>query len=58
MLEPLMLCMLNNQFTYETLFQKMSTAVPGPACYIQGYASDCEKALRNSMALAFPHSVE
>ena len=57
MLEPLMLCMLNNQCTYDTLFQKMSSAVPGLACYIQGYASDCEKALRNSMALAFPHSV-
>ena len=57
MLGPLMVCMLKNQCTYDTLFQKMSSAVPGLACYLQGYASDCEKALSNSMALAFPHSV-
>ena len=57
MLGPLMLCMLKDQCTYDTLFQKMSSAVPGLAYYLQGYASDCEKDLRNSMALAFPHSV-
>ena len=57
MLGPLMLCMLKNRGTYDTLFQKMSFAVPGLACYPQGYQSDCEKTLRNSMALAFSHSV-
>ena len=57
MLGPLMLYLLKDQCTYDTLFQKMSSTVPGLACYLQGYASDCEKSLRNSMALAFPHSV-
>ena len=56
MLEPLVLCMLTDQCAYDTLFQKMSSTNPGLACYLQGYAFDCEKALRNSMALAFPHS--
>ena len=57
MLGPLMLCLLKDQCTYDTLFQKMSSTVPGLACYLQGYASDFERALRNSMVLAFPHSV-
>ena len=34
----------------------MSSTVPDLACYLQGYASDCEKALKNSMTLTFPHS--
>ena len=54
---PLMLCLLRDQCTYDTLFQKMNSVVPGLASYLQGYASDCEKALRNYMVLAFPHSV-
>ena len=57
MLGPLMLCLLKDQCTYDTLFQKMNSVVPGLASYLQGYASDCEKALRNYMVLAFPHSV-
>ena len=57
MLGPLMLCLLKDQCTYDKLFQKMSSTIPGLACYLQGYASYCEKALRNSMALVFPHSV-
>ena len=52
MLGPLMLYLLKDQCTYDTLFQKMSSTVPGLACYLQGYASDCEKALRDSMTLA------
>ena len=52
MLGPLMLCLLKDQYTYDTLFQKTSSTVPGLACYLQGYASDCEKALRDSMTLA------
>ena len=62
MLGPLMLCLLKDQCTYDTVFQKMSSTVPGLAsCYLQGYASDCEsphpKSLRNFMALALPHRV-
>ena len=57
MLGPLMLCLLKDQCTYDTLFQKMSSIASSLACYLQGYASDREKTLRNSMALAFPHSV-
>ena len=47
MLGPLMLCLLKDQCTHDTLFQKISAAFPGLACCLQGYASDCEKALRN-----------
>ena len=31
----------------------MNSTVPGLTCYLQGCASDCEKVLRNSMALPF-----
>ena len=43
MLGPLMLCLLKDQCTHDTLFQKISAAFPGLACCLQGYASDCEK---------------
>uniref|UniRef100_A0A7M5WL89 Uncharacterized protein n=2 Tax=Clytia hemisphaerica TaxID=252671 RepID=A0A7M5WL89_9CNID len=57
MLGPLMLCMLKDQATYDTLFQKMSSTTPGLKHFLQAYASDCETALRNSMLEAFPGSL-
>ena len=35
MLGPLMLCLLKEQCTYDTLFPKMYSTVPGLACYLQ-----------------------
>ena len=43
MLGPLILCLLKEQCTYDTLFQKMSSTVLGLAYYLQRYASYCEK---------------
>ena len=56
MLGPLILCMLKDQCMYDRLFRKISSTVPGLACYLQRCASNCEKTIMNSMALDFPHS--
>ena len=57
MIGPLMLCMLIDECTYLTLFQKMKAHMPGLKGYLQGYASDHEKSLRNALAREFPTAV-
>ena len=53
MIGPLMLCMLKDECTYLTLFQKMTAHMPGLKGYLQGYASDHEKSLRNALTHEF-----
>ena len=53
----MMLCMLKDQGTYLTLYQKISAHVPGIKVFLQGYASDGEMALRNALAQEFPHTI-
>ena len=57
MIGPLMLCMLKNECTYLTLFQKMAAHVPGLKGYLQGYASDHKKSPKNLLAYEFPAAV-
>ena len=37
-------------------FKKFNSAAPGFPFFLQGYASDCEKALRNVLARSYPHT--
>ena len=53
---PLMLCMLKDEQTYTTLFQKINSSVPGLRSFLQGYATDSEQALRNVLAQEYPHT--
>ena len=57
MIEPLTLCMLKDECTYLTLFQKMTAHMSGLKGYLQGYASDHEKPLRNALPHEFPAAV-
>ena len=42
MLGPLTLRLLKDQCTYDILFQKVSSTVPGLACFLERYAFNCE----------------
>ena len=42
----MMMCMLKDEQTYLTLFQKLIARLPGLGTYLQGYASDSEASLR------------
>ncbi|XP_066919345.1 uncharacterized protein [Clytia hemisphaerica] len=57
MIGPMMLCLLKDQSTYDTLYDKITSKAPGIPIYMQGTASDCEQALRNALSKAFPHSL-
>ena len=57
MLGPIMLCMLKDNATYTTLFQKMTAHLPGLKAYLQAYSTDGEKALREALGQEFERSV-
>ena len=57
MIGPLMLCMLKDECTYLTRFQKMTAHMPSLKGYLQGYASDHEKLLRNALDHEYPAAV-
>jgi len=57
MIGPIMLCMLKDKATYLTLFQKLTAKVPGLKVYLQGYSTDSEESLRQSMAQEFERAV-
>ena len=57
MLGPVMLCMLKDKATYLTLFQKLTADAPGLQTHLQGYSTDSEQALRQTLAQVFPSSV-
>ena len=57
MLGPMMLCLLKDEETYVTMFQKLTAKIPG-LHFLQGYCTDSEKALRNSLARQFPFALQ
>ena len=52
------MCLLKDKETYLTLFQKLTSKVPGLQLYLQGYCTDSEKALRNALAQEFPRALQ
>ena len=56
MVGPVMLCMLKDKPTYLTLFQKLTTQVPGLIEHLKAYSSDGEKSLRQALAQCFPEA--
>ncbi|XP_066917468.1 uncharacterized protein [Clytia hemisphaerica] len=57
MIGPMMLCLLKDEETYLSLFQKVTAKIQGIRQHLEGYCSDSEKALRNALAREFPRSL-
>ena len=53
----MMLCLLKDEETNLSLFQKITAKIPSLKMFLQGYASDSEKALRNALAHEFPNAL-
>ena len=57
MIGPSLICMLKEKQTYITLFNALTSKVPGLQMYLQGYSSDSEVAIRQALAQSFPSSI-
>ena len=57
MIGPMMLCLLRDNLTYLTLFQKLTAQVPGLKVHLQGYSTDSEVPLRQALAQEFERSL-